>query len=145
MLLPSSADLKTLHRPCKTHDFCLCGGSGLAEIFSCFWTKLKPKHLSLCPLQNRMHESLALFSTTIHSVWFQYTSIILFLNKTDILADKIRTSDLNKCFPSFSGDLLFNSTISFQTVLVFKKSQNVCGASLFLHEFQRIAVLLLEF
>ncbi|XP_037554053.1 guanine nucleotide-binding protein subunit alpha-11 [Nematolebias whitei] len=52
---------------------------------------------------NRMIESLALFSTTIHSVWFQYTSIILFLNKTDILADKIRTSDLNKYFPGFSG------------------------------------------
>uniref|UniRef100_A0A3B4U2Q8 Guanine nucleotide-binding protein subunit alpha n=1 Tax=Seriola dumerili TaxID=41447 RepID=A0A3B4U2Q8_SERDU len=52
---------------------------------------------------NRMHESLALFYTTIHSPWFLNTSIILFLNKTDILADKIQTSDLQKYFPSFTG------------------------------------------
>ncbi|KAF3834839.1 hypothetical protein F7725_027397 [Dissostichus mawsoni] len=52
---------------------------------------------------NRMHESLALFYTTIHSPWFFNTSIILFLNKTDILADKIMTSDLQKYFPSFAG------------------------------------------
>nr|XP_020462761.1 guanine nucleotide-binding protein subunit alpha-11-like [Monopterus albus]XP_020462762.1 guanine nucleotide-binding protein subunit alpha-11-like [Monopterus albus] len=52
---------------------------------------------------NRMLESLALFYTTIHSPWFHSTSIILFLNKTDILADKVQTSDLQKYFPSFSG------------------------------------------
>ncbi|KAF1385751.1 hypothetical protein PFLUV_G00111040 [Perca fluviatilis] len=52
---------------------------------------------------NRMHESLALFYTTIHSPWFLNTSIILFLNKTDILADKVLTSDLQKYFPSFTG------------------------------------------
>lgn len=61
-------------------------------------------HLCLF-LQNRMHESLALFYTTIHSPWFQNTSIILFLNKTDILADKIQTSDFQKYFPSFTGML----------------------------------------
>ena len=60
--------------------------------------------LCLC-LQNRMHESLALFYTTIHSPWFFNTSIILFLNKTDILADKVQTSDLKKYFPSFTGKL----------------------------------------
>ncbi|KAF6721415.1 Guanine nucleotide-binding protein subunit alpha-15 [Oryzias melastigma] len=52
---------------------------------------------------NRMRESLALFYTTIHSPWFNNTSIILFLNKTDILADKIRSSDLKQYFPSFAG------------------------------------------
>ena len=54
-----------------------------------------------------MLESLALFYTTIHSPWFASTSIILFLNKTDILADKIQTSDLQKYFPDFTGELLF--------------------------------------
>ncbi|XP_029562907.1 guanine nucleotide-binding protein subunit alpha-11 isoform X1 [Salmo trutta] len=53
--------------------------------------------------QKRMDESLALFYTTIHSPWFLNTSIILFLNKTDILADKIQTSDLQKYFPGFTG------------------------------------------
>ncbi|KAM6962702.1 guanine nucleotide-binding protein subunit alpha-14-like [Aplochiton taeniatus] len=52
---------------------------------------------------NRMEESLALFYTTIHSPWFLGTSIILFLNKTDILADKIQNSELQKYFPGFTG------------------------------------------
>ncbi|XP_023699660.1 guanine nucleotide-binding protein subunit alpha-14-like [Paramormyrops kingsleyae] len=52
---------------------------------------------------NRMEESMALFYTTIHSPWFLRASVILFLNKKDILADKIRTSDLHTYFPSFTG------------------------------------------
>ncbi|XP_068175609.1 guanine nucleotide-binding protein subunit alpha-15-like isoform X2 [Antennarius striatus] len=52
---------------------------------------------------NRMQESLALFYTTIHSPWFHSTSIILFLNKTDILVDKIQNSDLKKYFPNFTA------------------------------------------
>lgn len=69
------------------------------------------KYLTLSPLQNRMEESLALFYTTIHSPWFLNTSIILFLNKTDILADKIQTSDLKKYFPSFPGQLVLHAFI----------------------------------
>ncbi|KAI7791360.1 guanine nucleotide-binding protein subunit alpha-11-like isoform X1 [Triplophysa rosa] len=52
---------------------------------------------------NRMKESLSLFYTTIHSPWFANSSIILFLNKKDILAEKIQTSDLQTYFPTFRG------------------------------------------
>ncbi|KAG7327598.1 hypothetical protein KOW79_009204 [Hemibagrus wyckioides] len=52
---------------------------------------------------NRMEESLTLFYTTIHSPWFANSSIILFLNKMDILAEKIKTSDLHSYFPRFQG------------------------------------------
>ncbi|XP_028855756.1 guanine nucleotide-binding protein subunit alpha-15.1 isoform X2 [Denticeps clupeoides] len=52
---------------------------------------------------NRMVESLTLFYTTIHSPWFINASIILFLNKMDILAEKILTSDLNTYFPKFTA------------------------------------------
>ncbi|XP_049321749.1 guanine nucleotide-binding protein subunit alpha-11-like [Astyanax mexicanus] len=52
---------------------------------------------------NRMQESLTLFYTTIHSNWFANASIILFLNKMDILAEKIKKSDLNLYFASFRG------------------------------------------
>ncbi|XP_072517271.1 guanine nucleotide-binding protein subunit alpha-14-like [Salminus brasiliensis] len=52
---------------------------------------------------NRMEESLMLFYTTIHSPWFANASIILFLNKKDILAEKIKTSDLRDYFSSFQG------------------------------------------
>ncbi|KAF5896855.1 guanine nucleotide-binding protein subunit alpha-11-like isoform X1, partial [Clarias magur] len=52
-------------------------------------------------IDNRMQESLTLFYTTIHSPWFANSSIILFLNKMDILAEKIKMSDLQNYFPGF--------------------------------------------
>ncbi|MBN3298667.1 GNAQ protein, partial [Amia calva] len=52
---------------------------------------------------NRMEESKALFYTTIHSPWFVNSSVILFLNKKDILAEKILTSHLATYFPKFKG------------------------------------------
>ncbi|CAO2641259.1 Guanine nucleotide-binding protein subunit alpha-15 [Lemmus lemmus] len=53
--------------------------------------------------ENRMKESLALFSTILELPWFKSTSVILFLNKTDILEEKIHTSHLATYFPSFQG------------------------------------------
>ncbi|XP_041085079.1 guanine nucleotide-binding protein subunit alpha-11-like [Polyodon spathula] len=52
---------------------------------------------------NRMEESKALFYTTIHSRWFIKSSVILFLNKVDILGEKIITSHLVDYFPQFKG------------------------------------------
>ncbi|XP_025772134.1 guanine nucleotide-binding protein subunit alpha-15 [Puma concolor] len=53
--------------------------------------------------ENRMKESLALFGTILELPWFKSTSVILFLNKTDILEEKISTSHLATYFPSFQG------------------------------------------
>ncbi|XP_048039040.1 guanine nucleotide-binding protein subunit alpha-11-like [Megalobrama amblycephala] len=53
--------------------------------------------------KNRMEESLSLFYTTIHSPLFAKSSVILFLNKIDILAEKIQFSDLKTYFPGFKG------------------------------------------
>lgn len=53
--------------------------------------------------ENRMKESLALFGTILELPWFKSTSVILFLNKTDILEEKIPTSHLATYFPSFQG------------------------------------------
>uniref|UniRef100_A0A8C8Z568 Uncharacterized protein n=1 Tax=Prolemur simus TaxID=1328070 RepID=A0A8C8Z568_PROSS len=53
--------------------------------------------------ENRMQESLALFGTILELPWFKSTSVILFLNKTDILEEKIPTSHLATYFPSFQG------------------------------------------
>nr|XP_061804611.1 guanine nucleotide-binding protein subunit alpha-14-like [Nerophis lumbriciformis] len=56
-----------------------------------------------CSNENRMQESRALFKTIISYSWFQSSSIILFLNKTDILQEKIQHSHLADYFPQFSG------------------------------------------
>lgn len=54
-------------------------------------------------LQNRMEESKALFKTIITYPWFQHSSVILFLNKKDLLEEKIMYSHLVDYFPDFEG------------------------------------------
>ncbi|XP_034068554.1 guanine nucleotide-binding protein subunit alpha-14 isoform X1 [Gymnodraco acuticeps] len=56
-----------------------------------------------CSSQNRMEESKALFKTIITYPWFQRSSVILFLNKTDILKEKILHSHIGDYFPEFTG------------------------------------------
>lgn len=50
-----------------------------------------------------MEESKALFRTIVTYPWFQNSSVILFLNKKDLLAQKIRRIPLTVCFPEYSG------------------------------------------
>ncbi|XP_070495337.1 guanine nucleotide-binding protein G(q) subunit alpha-like [Chironomus tepperi] len=52
---------------------------------------------------NRMEESMALFKTIITSNWFQESSILLFLNKKDLLEEKIKFSHLDDYFPEYYG------------------------------------------
>jgi guanine nucleotide-binding protein G(o) subunit alpha len=47
---------------------------------------------------NRMHESLRLFDSICNNKWFVNTSIILFLNKKDLFAEKITRSSLRFAF-----------------------------------------------
>lgn len=51
-----------------------------------------------------MEESKALFRTIITYPWFQNSSVILFLNKKDLLEDKILHSHLVDYFPEFDGE-----------------------------------------
>lgn len=53
--------------------------------------------------QNRMEESKALFRTIITYPWFQNSSVILFLNKKDLLEEKIMYSHLVDYFPEYDG------------------------------------------
>ncbi|CAH8829197.1 unnamed protein product [Trichobilharzia szidati] len=53
--------------------------------------------------ENRMEESLLLFRTIINYPCFQTSSIILFLNKKDILEEKVQYSNLVDYFPKFTG------------------------------------------
>ncbi|XP_059192641.1 guanine nucleotide-binding protein subunit alpha-14-like [Centropristis striata] len=59
--------------------------------------------LAECDNENRMEESKALFKTIITYPWFQRSSVILFLNKTDILKEKILHSHVATYFPEFTG------------------------------------------
>ena len=56
---------------------------------------------------NRIHEALNLFTEICNSQWFQSTPIILFLNKSDLFAEKIRHVNINVCFPQYFGQQAF--------------------------------------
>ncbi|TRY63428.1 hypothetical protein TCAL_12384 [Tigriopus californicus] len=55
------------------------------------------------PQENRLQESLALFKTVADFEWFQNTSFILFMNKTDVFERKISHTHLRDFFPDFKG------------------------------------------
>ncbi|XP_061553416.1 guanine nucleotide-binding protein subunit alpha-11-like [Phycodurus eques] len=55
------------------------------------------------PAHNRMEESLALFETIVKYPWFSETSFILFLNKKDLLEEKVQHSDVATYFPQYKG------------------------------------------
>ncbi|CAO4360360.1 hypothetical protein GCK72_001147 [Caenorhabditis remanei] len=56
-----------------------------------------------CDNENRMEESKALFRTIITYPWFTNSSVILFLNKKDLLEEKILYSHLADYFPEYDG------------------------------------------
>merc|ERR1711981_1213506 len=53
--------------------------------------------------ENRMEESKALFRCIISYSWFSSKSFILFLNKKDLLEEKIKSSHLVDYFPEYDG------------------------------------------
>ncbi|XP_004591842.2 guanine nucleotide-binding protein subunit alpha-14 [Ochotona princeps] len=59
--------------------------------------------LAECNNENRMEESRALFKTIITYPWFLNSSVILFLNKKDLLEEKIMYSHLISYFPEYTG------------------------------------------
>ena len=51
-----------------------------------------------------MIESMRLFESICNSRWFINTSIILFLNKKDLFAEKIKFISIRCCFKDYDGE-----------------------------------------
>eukprot|EP01117_Protostelium_nocturnum_P008987 TRINITY_DN3227_c1_g1_i1.p1 TRINITY_DN3227_c1_g1~~TRINITY_DN3227_c1_g1_i1.p1 ORF type:complete len:368 (-),score=89.64 TRINITY_DN3227_c1_g1_i1:48-1121(-) len=62
---------------------------------------------------NRMQESLKLWREISNSRWFVRTAMILFLNKKDLFDIKIKTQNLNICFPDYNGPQTYDSAVKF--------------------------------
>ncbi|KAG8985752.1 hypothetical protein FRB90_004465, partial [Tulasnella sp. 427] len=52
---------------------------------------------------NQMQDAMAIWDSICHSQWFKTTSLILFLNKTDIFEKKIKVSPIKNYFPDYDG------------------------------------------
>uniref|UniRef100_A0A1A8MB83 Guanine nucleotide-binding protein G(i) subunit alpha-2 n=3 Tax=Nothobranchius TaxID=28779 RepID=A0A1A8MB83_9TELE len=62
---------------------------------------------------NRMHESMKLFDSICNNKFFIDTSIILFLNKKDLFAEKIKKSALSICFPEYTGPNTYEDAAAY--------------------------------
>jgi hypothetical protein len=64
-------------------------------------------------LQNRLLEAMELFENIVNTPFFINTSTILFLNKKDLFAEKIRRVSLSVTFKSYKGGLNYTDGVSF--------------------------------
>jgi len=62
---------------------------------------------------NRMKESLELFEEICNSRWFTKTSILLFLNKSDLFKEKIQRVDLKVLFHDYTGGNNYEAGLKF--------------------------------
>jgi len=53
---------------------------------------------------NRMSESIKLFRGVVGNDALHHVAMILFLNKEDLFSEKIKRSDLRKCFSDYNGE-----------------------------------------
>jgi hypothetical protein len=53
-----------------------------------------------------MEESLALFRVILSSDYFDKASVILFLNKTDLLQERLAGKPLRYTYPDFDGNFV---------------------------------------
>lgn len=84
---------------------------------------------------NRLRESLDIFEVIVNNVYFSNVSIILFLNKNDLLEEKVRQGvRISDYFPEFEGDPL--NLADVQNFLVYKfESQRKDKRKPFFHHF----------
>ncbi|KAI3415853.1 G protein alpha subunit, variant 2 [Globodera pallida] len=62
---------------------------------------------------NRMIESMRLFESICNSRWFINTSIILFMNKKDLFAEKIKFISIRSCFKEYDGPQTYDDSIAY--------------------------------
>jgi len=73
---------------------------------------------------NRIVEALTLFDEICNSRWFHETSMILFLNKRDLFAEKIKKIPLTVCFKEYSGSSDYDDAVNYFTEEFLKRNKN---------------------
>ncbi|KAJ7627392.1 heterotrimeric G-protein alpha subunit, GPA1-like protein [Roridomyces roridus] len=62
---------------------------------------------------NRMHEALTLFESICNSRWFARSSIIVFMNKIDLLREKVERSPIATYFSDYQGGPSYDAACEF--------------------------------
>lgn len=82
---------------------------------------------------NRMQEALTLFDSICNSRWFVKTSIILFLNKIDLFAEKLPRSPLGDYFPDFNGGDNYDAACSYLLQRFVSLNQSAATKQIYAH------------
>lgn len=72
---------------------------------------------------NRMEEALELFEEILNSEWFEKTSMILFLNKKDLFAEKIQKVPLKEYLTDYRGANTYEETTEYIKLLFESKKE----------------------
>ncbi|PAV18416.1 heterotrimeric G alpha subunit B [Pyrrhoderma noxium] len=82
---------------------------------------------------NRMQEALTLFDSICNSRWFVKTSIILFLNKIDLFAEKLPHSPLGDYFPDYTGGDNYDMACEYLLHRFVSLNQNAATKQIYAH------------
>jgi len=72
---------------------------------------------------NRMQESLKLFKEICNNKWFAETSMILFLNKCDLLQEKLLHVTVKQYIGEYIGDNSYEDVVRFFRKLYLSKNK----------------------
>ncbi|XP_026872101.2 guanine nucleotide-binding protein subunit alpha-12a isoform X1 [Electrophorus electricus] len=82
---------------------------------------------------NRLVESMNVFETIVNNKLFSNVSIILFLNKMDLLVEKVAKVSISKYFPDFRGDPRRLEDVKTYLVQCFNRKRRNRSKPLFHH------------
>ncbi|KAK7797718.1 hypothetical protein U0070_020802 [Myodes glareolus] len=82
---------------------------------------------------NRLVESMNIFETIVNNKLFFNVSIILFLNKMNLLVEKVKSVSIKKHFPDFKGDPHQLEDVQCYLVQCFERKHWNCSKTLFHH------------
>ena len=82
---------------------------------------------------NRLVESCNIFDTIVNHKYFSTVSVILFLNKTDLLEQKVKVVSLKDYFPEFEGESANMKQVQDFILLMFDMRRRDRSKSLFHH------------
>jgi guanine nucleotide-binding protein subunit alpha len=82
---------------------------------------------------NRMQEALTLFDSICNSRWFVKTSIILFLNKIDLFAEKLPRSPLGDYFPDYTGGDNYDAACDYLLHRFVSLNQSAASKQIYAH------------
>jgi hypothetical protein len=80
-----------------------------------------------------MQEALTLFDSICNSRWFVKTSIILFLNKIDLFAEKLPRSPLADYFPDYQGGANYDAACDYLLHRFVSLNQSAATKQIYAH------------